>query len=114
MIVVSTANKFLSSMSDQYERPLFLVARKSFVSTTITLMYITARVLSPPCHEESFRLQRCNVLDGASYAVTELCVHRRPLIDASCKCLLFSEYFGQSVVSRLARCCSVKGADIQD
>jgi len=92
MNVVWTAYEFLSSTTDQYERPLFLVYRKSFVSTMITLKHIAARFLSSPCYEESLRLYRPNVLDGASYVVTELCVHRRPLVYASCKCLLFTKY----------------------
>ena len=92
MNVVWTAYEFLSSTTDQYERPLFLVYRKSFVSTMITLKHIAARFLSSPCYEESLRLHRPNVFDEASYVVTELCVHRRPLVYASCICLLFTKF----------------------
>ena len=61
-----------TSASDQYERPLFLVYCKSFVSTMITLKHVAARVLSPSCYAESLRLHCSNVFDGASYAVTEV------------------------------------------
>lgn len=46
----------------------------------ITIKHIAAGLLSSPCYEEPLRLHRFSVFDEASYVVTELCVHRRPLL----------------------------------
>lgn len=80
----------------------------------IILKHIAARMLSSPCYEESFGLYLSNVFDEASYAVTELCVHRRPLIYASCECLLCTKYSLSRCNFKSSPFCSVEDADNQD